>query len=174
MFTLTVFLQLLRGCSAVISDLPRSSRSAGAARARRHAHADFPAPPAHAQPEAAHPARDMGATSSTHLVYKLLIHLLLLAALIDVALGQGAQMVGGRPPTTVTHDLCDIASVFSQLSAIKTNPDCTAGCAHSGQCPADWYPGAAYALSPPSHPTAHLPACPLPRGMPSYQVSYCV
>ena len=83
--------------------------------------------------------------SGRQLVYKLLIHLLLLAALvIDVALGQGAQMVGGRPPTTVTHQLCDIASVFSQLSAIKTNPDCTAGCAQgSGQCPADWYPGAA-------------------------------
>ena len=101
----------------------------------------------------------MGATSSTRLVYKLLIHLLLLVALIDAALGQGAQMVGGRPPTTVTHDPCDIASVFSQLSAIKTNPDCTAGCAHSGQCPADWYPGAAYALSPPSH----LPASPSRR-----------
>ena len=91
----------------------------------------------------------MGA--ARHLVYKLLIHLLLLAALIiDAALGQGAQMVGGRPPTTVMHELCDIASVFSQLSAIKTNPDCAAGCAQgSGQCPADWYPGAACAPSRP-------------------------
>ena len=97
----------------------------------------------------------MGSAPSTrHLVYKLLIHLLLLAALIiDAALGQGAQMVGGRPPTTVTHELCDIASVFSQLSAIKTNPDCTAGCAQgSGQCPADWYPGAACVLPPPAFP----------------------
>ena len=99
--------------------------------------------------------RAMGAASSgRRLVYKLLIHLLLLAALIiDAALGQGAQMVGGRPPTTVTHELCDIASVFSQLSAIKTNPDCTAGCAQgSGQCPADWYPGAACVLPPPAFP----------------------
>ena len=97
----------------------------------------------------------MGSAPSTrHLVYKLLIHLLLLAALIiDAALGQSAQMVGGRPPTTVMHELCDIASVFSQLSAIKTNPDCTAGCAQgSGQCPADWYPGAACV------PSARLPA----------------
>ena len=108
----------------------------------------------------------MGSAPSTrHLVYKLLIHLLLLAALIiDAALGQGAQMVGGRPPTTVTHELCDIASVFSQLSAIKTNPDCTAGCAQgSGQCPADWYPGVACA--PPSscrrRPLSLLP--PIPR-----------
>ena len=58
--------------------------------------------------------------------------------------------------TTVTHELCDIASVFSQLSAIKTNPDCTAGCAQgSGQCPADWYPGAACVpLSPRRRPPA--------------------
>ena len=59
----------------------------------------------------------------------------------------------GRPPTTVTHELCNIASVFAQLSAIKTNPDCTAGCAQgSGQCPADWYPGAACVLPPPAFP----------------------
>ena len=99
----------------------------------------------------------MGAApSARRLAYELLIHLLLLAALIiDAALGQGAQMVGGRPPTTVTHELCDIASVFSQLSAIKTNPDCTAGCAQGsgpGQCPADWYPGAACVLPPPAFP----------------------
>ena len=96
------------------------------------------------------------APSARHLVYKLLIHLLLLAALIiDAALGQGAQMVGGRPPTTVTHELCDIASVFSQLSAIKTNPDCTAGCAQgSGQCPADWYPSGSCASSRPRRPLA--------------------
>ena len=101
--------------------------------------------------------------SARHLVYKLLIHLLLIAALIiDAALGQGAQMVGGRPPTSVTHELCDIASVFSQLSAIKTNPDCTAGCAQgSGQCPADWYPGAACVL-PPLCPS-RLPLPPIPR-----------
>ena len=75
------------------------------------------------------------------------------ATMLDMAIGQGAQMVGGRPPTTVTHELCDIASVFSQLSAIKTNPDCTAGCAQgSGQCPADWYPGAACASSRPRRP----------------------
>ena len=95
--------------------------------------------------------------SSRHLVYKLLIHLLLLAALIiDATLGQGgAQMVGGRPPTTVTHELCDIASVFSQLSAIKTNPDCTAGCAQgSGQCPAEWYPSGSCASSRPRRPLA--------------------
>ena len=105
--------------------------------------------------------------SARHLVYKLLIHLLLLAALIiDVALGQGAQMVGGRPPTTVTHELCDIASVFSQLSAIKTNPDCTAGCAQgSGQCPADWYPGAACVPSglPPAAVSFPLALLPIPR-----------
>jgi len=103
----------------------------------------------------------MGAAPSAHgLIYKLLLHLLLLAALIiDAALGQSAQMVGGRPPTTVTHELCDIASVFSQLSAIKTNPDCTAGCAQgSGQCPADWYPGAACA-PPSSAPPSRFLCC---------------
>ena len=113
----------------------------------------------------------MGSAPSTrHLVYKLLIHLLLLAALIiDAALGQSAQMVGGRPPTTVTHELCDIASVFSQLSAIKTNPDCTAGCAQGlGQCPADWYPGAACVPLSPSHLPLFTSSHPH-RGHPSHR-----
>ena len=113
----------------------------------------------------------MGSAPSTrHLVYKLLIHLLLLAALIiDAALGQSAQMVGGRPPTTVTHELCDIASVFSQLSAIKTNPDCTAGCAQgSGQCPADWYPGAACVPLSPGHLPPFTSSHPH-RGHPSHR-----
>ena len=61
----------------------------------------------------------MGAAPSTrHLVYKLLIHLLLLAALIiDAALGQGAQMVGGGPPKEV-----EMVRTPDALSQSSTRP----------------------------------------------------
>ena len=68
----------------------------------------------------------------------------LLVLLIDAAHGQGAQMAGGRPPSDVERRLCDIGTVFAKLMEIKGNPQCTAGCAQgSGDCPEDWYPGAA-------------------------------
>ena len=55
---------------------------------------------------------------------------------------QGAQMVGGAPPKEVEMALCDIGTVFLELTEIKANPDCTAGCAGgTGECPASWYPG---------------------------------
>ena len=57
--------------------------------------------------------------------------------------GQGAQMVGGRPPLEVEQELCAIGDVFGKLSMIKAEPACTAGCAQgTGVCPLDWYPGA--------------------------------
>ena len=66
----------------------------------------------------------------------------LVATMLDMAIGQGAQMVGGRPPGAVEQRLCDISTVFAKLMEIKNNPDCTAGCDQgSGECPEDWYPG---------------------------------
>ena len=48
---------------------------------------------------------------------------------------QGAQMVGGAPPKEVEMALCDIGTVFIELTEIKANPDCTAGCAGgTGTC----------------------------------------
>ncbi len=71
-----------------------------------------------------------------------LARLFLLAIIVvDAALGQGAQMVGGRPPNSVERQLCEISTVFAKLTEIKNNPECTAGCA-GGECPPDWYPGA--------------------------------
>ena len=59
---------------------------------------------------------------------------------------QGAQMVGGAPPKEVEMALCDIGTVFIELTEIKANPDCTAGCAGgTGECGdiSQWYPGRA-------------------------------
>ena len=57
---------------------------------------------------------------------------------------QGAQMVGGAPPEEVEMAMCDIGTVFTTLTEIKANPDCTAGCAGgTGECPESWYPGRA-------------------------------
>ena len=57
---------------------------------------------------------------------------------------QGAQMVGGAPPKDVEMALCDIGTVYLKLTEIKSNPDCTAGCAGgTGECPPSWYPGRA-------------------------------
>ena len=59
---------------------------------------------------------------------------------------QGAQMVGGAPPKEVEMALCDIGTVFLELTEIKANPDCTAGCAGgTGECGdiSQWYPGRA-------------------------------
>jgi hypothetical protein len=53
---------------------------------------------------------------------------------------QGHNMAGGQPPAAVQTQLCTISSVFAHLQTIKTDPDCTAGCA-GGSCPTDWYPG---------------------------------
>ena len=59
---------------------------------------------------------------------------------------QGAQMVGGAPPKEVEMALCDIGTVFLKLTEIKSNSDCTAGCAGgTGECGdiSQWYPGRA-------------------------------
>ena len=59
---------------------------------------------------------------------------------------QGAQMVGGAPPKEVEMALCDIGTVFLHLTEIKSNSDCTAGCAGgTGECGdiSQWYPGRA-------------------------------
>ena len=67
--------------------------------------------------------------------------------LVQGASAQGASQIGGRPPTEVETELCSIATVFTQLQAIKDNDDCKAGCgnefgAHGAQeCGNDWYPG---------------------------------
>ena len=55
-------------------------------------------------------------------------------------------MVGGAPPKEVEMALCDIGTVFLHLTEIKSNSDCTAGCAGgTGECGdiSQWYPGRA-------------------------------
>ena len=48
-----------------------------------------------------------------------------------------------RSPQVVTA-ACNIMDLFNELSAITTNPACTAGCSGgSGVCPPNWFPGAA-------------------------------
>ena len=58
-----------------------------------------------------------------------------------------SSALNSRPLNSVpslAQELCDIGTVFAKLMEIKSNPDCTAGCAGgSGQCPAQWYPGQA-------------------------------
>ena len=58
-------------------------------------------------------------------------------------------LIGGAPPEDVVMELCNIADLFSHLTDITTNADCTAGCAGgTGVCPPNWYPGSADQCSP--------------------------
>eukprot|EP01047_Picozoa_sp_COSAG01_P120973 COSAG01_NODE_49736_length_369_cov_1.177778_1_plen_92_part_01 len=73
----------------------------------------------------------------------LLLHTTLAAGILLLVTrcdAQGHNMAGGQPPAAVQTQLCTISSVFAHLQTIKTDPDCTAGCA-GGSCPIDWYPG---------------------------------
>ena len=80
---------------------------------------------------------------------RLVLPALLLLLRPPRAAGQGAQMIGGAPPEDVVMELCNIADLFSHLTDITTNQDCTAGCAGgTGVCPPNWYPGSADLCSP--------------------------
>ena len=63
---------------------------------------------------------------------------------LAVALAVGALLHGAdaqAPPKKKVHtDPCSISNVFKHLNAIKSSPDCRAGC-HGKKCPPNWTPG---------------------------------
>ena len=63
-------------------------------------------------------------------------------ALVVLCWNAAGQLTGGVPPAPAQAAECNIQSLFSQLSAIRSLDACREGCpGGSAACPEDWYPG---------------------------------